>query len=338
MRLKKAIVFISVLLISMLHYLTPVDYHGIHSVYQRLYYVPIVLCAYWFGLRWGLVSSVVSSIGYLPHIFFQWAHMPMERFTQYVEIVMFLIIGSLVGMLSDIQRKQAEQIEQSNFQIRRMDRLSLLGKLAAGLAHEIRNPLGSLIGSDEILAESMGKDHPKYEFIEILQSEHRRLRDKLNEFLSFARPATPSILPNSINDVIGETAKLAQKHAQKAGCTIDLNLGAEIPDVPMDADQMKQVLLNLLLNSCQAMPEGGRITVTSLVEEEWVRVSVEDEGKGVDESISGRMFDPFFTTKKDGTGLGLAIAKQLVESMRGSIDFQRLPGGTRFNVRIPNGR
>lgn len=249
---------------------------------------------------------------------------------------MFLIIGSLVGILSDIQRKQAKQIQESNLHMRRMDRLSLLGQLAAGLAHEIRNPLGSLIGSDEILAESMGKDHPKYEFIQILQSEHRRLRDKLNEFLTFARPAAPSILPNNINDVINETARLAQKHAQKTGCLIDLHLDTKTPDIPMDADQIKQVLLNLVLNSCQAMPEGGKITISSWKDGKWVVVSVEDEGHGIDESIRDKLFNPFFTTKKEGTGLGLAIAKQLVESMHGKIDFQTSANGTRFNIRIAN--
>lgn len=322
----------------MLHYFTPVEYHNFHSIHQRLYYVPIILYAYWFGLKWGLIAFALSAAGYLPHIFLQWAHMPMERFTQYVEIVMFLIIGSLVGVLSDIQRKQARQIEESNEQIRRMDRLSLLGQLAAGLAHEIRNPLGSLIGSDEILAESLGKNHPKYEFIEILQTEHRRLRDKLNEFLSFARPASPSILPNNINDVIRETTKLALKHAQKSGCLIDFQLDTNINDVPMDADQIKQVLLNLLLNSCQAMPQGGKINISSWKKGEWVGISVEDDGPIINESIRDKLFNPFFTTKKEGTGLGLAIAKQLMESMRGQIDFQVLSNGNCFNIRIPNGK
>jgi signal transduction histidine kinase len=335
MSLKKTILLISIVLISMLHYLTPVHFHSFHSVYQRLYYVPIVLCAYWFGLRWGLAASMVSSIAYIPHILLQWAHMPMERFTQYVEIVMFFIIGSLVGLLSDIQRKQAMQIEQSNFQMRRMDRLSLLGQLAAGLAHEIRNPLGSLIGSDEILAESLGKDHPKFEFIEILQTEHRRLRDKLNEFLSFARPAVPSIIVNSVNDVIRETVKLAQKQAQKSGCPIVQKLDTELPEVPMDADLLKQIVLNLLLNACQAMPGGGTITISSWKEKGSVCIAIGDEGPGIDETVRGKLFEPFVTTKKEGTGLGLAIAKQLIESMNGHIDFESSPNGTRFTVRIP---
>jgi signal transduction histidine kinase len=334
-KIKPTVLFLAILATSVLHYTTPVTLHDFHSVYQRLYYVPIILCAYWFGFRWGLIAAIFSAITYLPHIFLHWSHMPMESFTQYVEIVMFLLIGSLVGILSDVQRKQQKQIEQAHLHMRRMDRMGLLGQLAAGLAHEIRNPLGSLIGSDEILAESLGKDHPKYEFIEILQKEHRRLRDKLNEFLSFARPVTACIIPNNLNDIVQTTVKLAEKHAQKSGCTFELDLKSGLEDVPVDADQMKQIVLNLILNACQAMPDGGKITIATLIEKEYFKILVKDQGHGIDEKIRNSIFEPFFTTKKDGTGLGLAIVKQLLETMNGSIEVQSSVNGSQFTIRIP---
>ncbi|NLE01714.1 MAG: DUF4118 domain-containing protein, partial [Fibrobacter sp.] len=270
MNTRKAILTIAVLCISILHYSTPVMLHNMHAVYQRLYYVPIILCAYWFGFRWGLFAAVFSSIAYIPHIVLQWAHMPHEMFTQYVEVVMFLVIGSLVGILSDIQKKQQEQISQARTQMHRMDRMSLLGQLAAGLAHEIRNPLGSLIGSDEILAETISKEHPQYEFIEIMQKEHRRLRDKLNEFLSFARPAPACIIKNNLNAVVKATVKFAEKQLQKTGCMVKLNLQNDLQEIPMDADWIKQILLNLLLNAYQAMPMGGTITVSTATDKKGV--------------------------------------------------------------------
>jgi two-component system, NtrC family, sensor histidine kinase HydH len=333
--MKKYLLFLSIIIISALHYLTPVMLHNFHAIYQRLYYLPIILCAYKFGFRWGLTAAIFSAIVYIPHIFLQWASMPMEMFTQYIEIIMFLVIGSLVGILSDIQKAQLKQIAQANERMNRMDKMSLLGQLAAGLAHEIRNPLGSLIGSDEILAESLGKAHPKYEFIEILQKEHRRLRDKLNEFLSFARPTPACIIPNNLNAIVKATVNLAEKQTIKSGCSLVLDLDDKLRDIPIDADRMKQILLNLLINSCQAMPNGGTITVCTWPEKESVCLSINDQGAGIDKKIISRIFEPFFTTKNDGTGLGLAIVKQLIEEMNGKIDVQSSQQGSQFTIRIP---
>jgi len=333
--LRKIGSFLAIVAISLLHYATPVMLHNYHAVYQRLYYLPIILCAYWFGLKWGLCAAAVSAIAYLPHIILQWAHMPMEMFTQYVEVVMFFVIGSFVGILSDIQKRQQKQIQDTQAQIHRMDRMSLLGQLAAGLAHEIRNPLGSLIGSDEILAQSLGKDHPKYEFVEILQKEHRRLRDKLNEFLSFARPAPACIIPNNLNDIVVATSSLAEKQIQKSGCSLYVELDKGLKDIPVDADKMKQILLNLILNASQSMPDGGKITLRTGKNEGRAFVSVEDQGQGIDAQIKEKIFEPFFTTKKDGTGLGLSIVKQLIETMNGTIDVRSDKKGSLFTVRIP---
>lgn len=333
--MKKNIIFISILVISALHYFTPVTYPQLHAVYQRLYYVPIIFSASWFGFKLGLFAAVLSSTAYIPHIVLHWAHLPLEMFTQYVEIVMFLIIGSLVGLFSDNQRKQQKQIENAHIQIRRMDRMSLLGQLAAGLAHEIRNPLGSLIGSDEILAESLGKEHPKYEFIEILQKEHRRLRDKLNHFLTFARPTPACIILNNINDVVRATIQLFEKQAAKSGCTISFEPNNSLQEIPLDADQMKQALLNLLLNACQEMSEGGNIAVSTWPDYPWICISVQDQGKGIDPKNIDQIFEPFFTTKPDGTGLGLAIVKQLAETMNGSVGVHSNETGSKFTIRIP---
>jgi two-component system, NtrC family, sensor histidine kinase HydH len=332
--MKKYSLFLSVIAISALHYFTPVMLHDWHAIFQRLYYLPIILAAYKYGFRWGLLIAAVSALAYLPHIFLQWSAMPMEMFTQYVEVVMFFVIGSLVGILSDIQKKQQQQIEQTSQQMYRMDRMSLLGQLAAGLAHEIRNPLGSMIGSDEILAAAMGKDHPKYEFVEILQKEHRRLRDKLNEFLSFARPSPACIILNNINDIVMATIALAEKQVQKSGCNLIADLDSRLKDIPLDADRMKQILLNLIINSCQAMPDGGTITVSTWSEKGVVCLSVKDQGLGIDGQIINRIFEPFFTTKKEGTGLGLAIVKQLIDEMNAKIDVQSTSHGTQFTIRI----
>lgn len=326
----------SIVAVSLLHYLSPIHLHSAHAIFQRLYYIPVILGAYWFGLRFGLVIALLSAAGYLPHIFFQWSVMPHEMFTQYVEIVMFFVVGSMVGIMSDFHRAQQKRILEANEQIRRMDRLSLLGQLSAGLAHEIRNPLGSLMGSVQILDKEILPTNPKREFVEIIQKELRRLSGKLDEFLKFARPAPPHPVPNSLNDIVKESVQLVEKQAAQGGVVLNLHLAPAMPLAAVDSDHVKQILLNLLLNAVQASPIRGRITISTWANGRMVGLSVEDEGSGIPESSLEKIFDPFYTTKPEGTGLGLSIVKQLVDAMRGSIEVISLPKGVRFDVRIPN--
>jgi signal transduction histidine kinase len=293
--------------------------------------------AYWFGFKGGIIFSAAIAIAYIPHIFIQWSSNPHESFTQYVEIIMFLIIGSLLGVLSDIQRLKNFQLREANERIVRMDRLSLLGQLAAGLAHEIRNPLGSLIGSAEIIEGALGVGHQKYEFAQIMKKELLRLRDKLNEFLKFARPASPNIVPNHLNDVVHSTVTLAEKQAVKMNCRIALALDENMPIVPIDAEQIGQILLNLLLNAVQAMPGGGTVTVSTGYTDKALVLDVRDEGPGLEPGSEEKIFEPFYTKKTDGTGLGLAIAKQLVEGMNGTLTVAPSERGARFVLRIPHG-
>lgn len=338
MKAKTVWLLVAVIIISLLHYLSPVQYHHLHAIYQRLYYVPIILASYWFGMKGGLGLAILSGASYLPHIIFQWSFHPHEAFTQYVEIVMFLVVASMVGVLSDIQRKQRRRIEEAMHQIRRMDRLSLLGQLAAGLAHEIRNPLGGLIGSAEILQTGLEKGHPKREFADIMLKELSRLKAKLNEFLFFAKPAAPQIVPNDINDVVKASVSLVEKQASRSGVSVRLQLDEAIPMIPMDSEQIKQVVLNLMLNSVQAMPEGGSITVCTCLTKNGIRLSIEDQGEGISREDLEKIYEPFFTTKPEGTGLGLAIVRQLVDGMGGSIQAVPLETGTRFEIGIPHGQ
>jgi signal transduction histidine kinase len=264
--------------------------------------------------------------------------MPHETFTQYVEIVMFFVVGSMVGVMSDFQKAQQKKILDANEQIRRMDRLSLLGQLSAGLAHEIRNPLGSLMGSVEILDKEIPKDNPKREFVEIIGKELRRLNAKLDEFLRFARPAAPHPVSSDLSDIVRESVKLVERQVSKSGIRIELQLAKNLQPVPLDVQQVKQVLLNLLLNAVQACTQSGRIVVCTWADDHVVGFSVEDNGPGIPKSAQERIFDPFFTTKPDGTGLGLSIVKQLVDVMQGSIQIVSPEKGVRLEVRIPNAK
>ena len=196
------VVFAGVLGASLLHYLTPPQLLLWHNIFQRLYYLPIVYAAIHFGLRGGVSTAVGSAILYIPHIL-TWSSHPNYEMNQYAEIVVFLLVGSVTGILADRERAQKKQLEatteelrrvyrelQESFeQIKRADRLSAIGEMAASLAHEIRNPLGSIEGAAGILEDPQIAEGTREEFIGIIRKESRRLNRLLTNLLDFARPA-----------------------------------------------------------------------------------------------------------------------------------------------------
>jgi signal transduction histidine kinase len=325
------------IVISIFHYFTPTSLHHWHNIYQRLYYLPIIQAAYFFGLRLGLGYALLCGLLYVPHIFFQWSFSPHHSFTQYVEISMFFIIAALVGFLREIQKRQEQKILKQQEDLFRADRLSLLGKLAAGLAHEIKNPLAGLLGSAEILRKDMGEGHPKAEFAHIIETELKRLNRKLNEFLSFARVKPLELLPNNLNDIIEATLTILASQLERLNISMEKNLNPDLPLVSMDAEQMKQVVLNLMLNGIEAMPAGGRLGISTAVNENMLEIQISDNGPGIPPAIIDKIFDPFFTKKPKGTGLGLAVAKQIIDRHKGDITVESGKKGTQFLLRIPYG-
>jgi signal transduction histidine kinase len=275
----------------------------------------------------------------------------------YVEIFLFLVIGITTGILSQMERKQRRRYEQAIIrldeshrklreqtevlfqteeQLRRADRLSALGELSAGMAHEIRNPLGSIKGAAEILKDDYRPNDPKFEFVEILLKETDRLNAIVQEFLNFARPKPPELRRTDINDVIESVLTLTAQPLRKAGVTVEKQLDRSIGARDLDAGLLQQALLNLVLNAIQAMPAGGTLTVTSALRGPCLEVSVADTGEGIAPDVRKRLFTPFFTTKQDGTGLGLAITYRIIENHQGTINVESEPGkGARFTVRIP---
>ena len=347
------------LLITLVHYLVGGGAAGLlHSVLGHLYIVPIILSAYWYGIIGGIVVSIASVLLFSPHLFIHW-HDPFLDVYNFVEVFLFLLIGATTGILSQMERHQRARYEQAldkldeshrklreqtdvlfqtEEQLRRADRLSALGELSAGIAHEIRNPLGAIKGVAEILKDDYAPDAPKYEFIQILLKETDRLNGILQDFLSFARPKPLKYQRTDINAVIESVLALTAQHAKKTGVLVEKRLGAEIGTWDLDAGLLTQVFLNLVLNALQAMPSGGILTLTSGISDRVITITVSDTGSGIAPENRKKLFTPFFTTKKDGTGLGLAIAYRIIQNHRGDIDVLSEEGnGTSFLVTIPVG-
>ena len=341
------LVVVMILAVTILHYCTGTDHSNYHGIYRRLYYLPIILSGFWFGIRGGVSAGLVVSVIYTPHVLLQWQHHPAVRLEQTLEILLYNIIGILTGLLSsqvNFQRLRAEKnmrhltesynklkqqadiIVEIEDQLRQADRLTALGELSAGLAHEIRNPLGSIRGTAEILYDSLPEDHHFGEFSKILIKEVDRLNQVVEDFLNFARPNSNPQTEFKPGEVLHEVIQLVQQQAIAGRIAIHW----EQPPIPLavgDPIQFKQVFLNLILNALQAIQSDGEVWIESKIAEEETILIFRDSGPGIPVDLLDKVFNPFFTTKLDGTGLGLAITYRIVQSYHGKISVNNSPNG-----------
>jgi two-component system sensor histidine kinase HydH len=336
--------------VSVLHYATSAEQAWLHNVYQRLYYAPIVMGAYWFGVRGGLVTAFAAVVAYVPHIQHTWASNVPYAASQYAELVLFHCAGLLVGFLADVQRKLTNQyqraaasLEAANRDLResqehvlRADRLSTLGEIAAGLAHEIRNPLAGMKGALEIVASRVPPGTPEAEFTGIATTELGRLDSLVGEFLLYARPREPEFRTASLHDVIDHVVFLLTPEAERACVRVVRDESARLPGVRMDPEQIQQVLFNVALNGVQASPEGSELQVRTRLEAGWVVIEVRDQGPGIAPEHRDRLFDPFFTTKTLGTGLGLGVSQRIMAAHGGRVEMDGAePHGTVVRLALP---
>lgn len=222
-------------------------------------------------------------------------------------------------------------------QLRRTDQLVALGTLAAGLAHEIRNPLGSIQGLVELLREDMTVDDPRVAYSDTILKTVDHLNRLVGELLGFARPATDQTRPEDINCLLEHA--LLQIHYSTTNNNIEVikNLTPERPLILADAEKLTQALTNILHNACQSMPSGGRITVSTTVQPPaFVTISITNTGSYIPPGEQEKIFYPFYTTRKEGTGLGLSIAYQIIAAHSGTIRVESWPEkGTRFQITLP---
>jgi len=343
--------------VSLSHYLTPVggheghDYHAHHAILRWFSHIPIILAGFWFGVKGGLFCSLVVTALYVPHVLFQWGGGTME---QWLEIVLYNILGGVTGLLSDGQKRDrdrhkeaAEELDRAyaklkdqtrvilktEEQLRQADRLSALGELSAGLAHEVKTPLASIRGAVEILCGPSVNEEEREEFSQILIREADRLNRVVTQFLDFARPKGDGVPEAELNAAVDEILQLVRLEAERRNVTVERSLGEGLPCVLIDPEQLRQVVLNLVVNALQAMEAGGILTLSTTLDGDLARLTVTDTGDGIPEDLRIRIFEPFVTGRSDGTGLGLSIVKRILENHGATISVRaRADGGTEFDV------
>jgi signal transduction histidine kinase len=244
-----------------------------------------------------------------------------------------------------VQRER--ELKQSQDTLRRADRLSSLGLLTAGLAHEIRNPLVAIRTFTQLLPERYDDPEFREGFQGLALKEVDRICGLITDLLTFARPSKPNVAPENVNDVVDNIARILETQAKEKGVEISRQFGADLPKAWIDREQMKQVFMNLILNAIQAMTSAGKVTLLSRTVErngvepagEFVQVEVRDNGIGIPEENLQHIFDPFFTSKDEGSGLGLAVSHQIVQEHGGFVTVESTVGkGTSFFVHMPVGK
>jgi two-component system NtrC family sensor kinase len=234
--------------------------------------------------------------------------------------------------------ERSEEIRKIHSQLFRSDKLASLGKLAAGVAHEINNPLTGILANSSLLLEDLPADDPRREDVDIIVRETIRCREIVKRLLDFARQTKPQKKLTDVNALIDNILLLVRNQTSFRNITISKDLAEGLPQILCDIDQIQQVFINIILNAAEAMTGGGSLSVATAVPagSEFLTVTIADTGPGIPEEVRERIFDPFFTTKEHGTGLGLSISYGIVEQHGGDITVESTLGkGSTFTVRLP---
>lgn len=328
----------------------PAEYVTAHNILHHLNFFPLMMAGMLFGLRGAIYAALFAAIINAPVIAVHWARWPMDAKDQIVELSIFSAAGLIAGMLSDRERAQRLKLErtrqelervylelQSNIeQMKKAERLSAAGQLAASLAHEIRNPLASISGAAGILQRRSAPPEYQQESLDILQKESQRLNKLLTNFLNFAKPRAPRLQPTDLNELLLSVQSLAEHSVLSHPVNFTLDFRCKNIDIECDPEQLKQVLLNLVLNAVDASPDHSTVQICAGKIVQKVYIDVNDAGSGISDEAAKHIFDPFFTTKPKGTGLGLAISSMIVAQHGGTLSFHgNNRNGTTFRIELP---
>lgn len=246
-------------------------------------------------------------------------------------------IGELIegfNQMVYVLKDGIKRLEETNNEKMRLERLSALGEMSMTVAHEIKNPLNAIRGAVCYLKENF-KGEVLNEFLSIIEDETKRLNDIVTSFLRFSRPLPLELQMSNINSLIKETVDLIRQEATENNVEVIMSLNEEIPPFLFDPKQLKQVILNLLVNALDATDEGGTIKISTDIHDSKVNLVISDTGKGIDEEIIQDIFKPFFTTKTRGSGLGLACVERIVNAHKGNIIVNSKKGlGTEFVIAL----
>jgi signal transduction histidine kinase len=329
---------------------------GVSSSFYITLLLPVITAATSFGLLGMALTSLLASAAYLSFLVFLQAdqYIAQDQIRELVlRVLLFPVVGYLTYELASANQVEkekaqaaAEELARSNrnlqeaqAELRRGERLAALGQLTAGLAHELRNPLGTMKTSAELLTRKVSAENAvAREMAGFIASEVDRTNSLIGRFLDFARPQHLKLETADITTLLDSAISRFEREQGSIGThvTIFKNYSPDVPPVRFDAQLMERVIANLLSNAAQASPAGGVVTVKTFSDQSEVEISVIDRGSGIDPKNVENIFNPFFTTKPEGIGFGLAIVSKIVAEHGGRITVESTLGeGSIFRVFLP---
>ncbi len=321
---------------------------AVNSNYYLVFLLPVVTASTSFGPAGATGFILLASGAYLSFLLFiDWSRYTIEESDisrLCLRLSFIALVGYLTHRLAEASRKEqrkyeiaASQLQEAEDTVRRSERLAALGQLTAGLAHELRNPLGTMKASAEILTKNLPAENAlALEMAGFISTEVDRTNSLITRFLEFARPTPLRLKATDLGEVIDRAIAQLERLRPGVAANIYKNYSPDIRPFPIDGEIIERVVYNLLLNAVQATPSGGAITVKTRQAGGAAEISVIDRGSGIEPKHLENIFNPFFTTKPDGVGLGLAIVSKLVDEHGGEIAVESEAGkGAIFIVRLP---
>jgi two-component system, NtrC family, sensor histidine kinase HydH len=341
----------SLLVITFLHYSTLPGFSQLHAVYRNFYFLPIVFAALYFGFWGGLLAALAASLLFAPHILFKWGSFPEDSVNDLLVVVVFygvaIITGITIDRLRDSETRQARMVgeleeslrrlEVQGEELRRAERLSALGMLVGGLAHEIRNPVGIIRASAQLLA--MDGSPATNEATAVIQQETDRIEALVQELLDYAGGERLQRKRVDIAALLHHVAERVRPLTASTGVKTEVAVDPTLGEVDLDEAQIERTLVGLCMNAVQAMDRPGRLTLQAArvqCPDPCLEIRVSDTGPGIPHEQQNRIFDPFFSTKDSGTGLGLSVVQRVVCDHGGRVWVaSELGKGAVFFIRIP---
>lgn len=331
---------------------------SVHDIHRTLFLIPVMYSAIVFRVKGSIFSSIAFLCIILPRaILFSPYPDPLMR------SLLFVLVGMLIGLLVATQlnfiererlskkrlvttyRKLSEyhkQLKDSQEQLIQAEKLTSLGQLAAQITHEINNPMASILAYTQLLSRQLKEGSASKEnalnYLDKIEAETSHSSNLVNSLLDFARRSPPKRAEADINELLERALELIKYSTGLVNIEVEKNLSKDLPKLVIDAEQIRQVLVNLILNATQVMPSGGTLTLMTKKVGEEVIISVKDTGFGISKQNMRRLFEPFFTTKDDvqGVGLGLSVSYGIIKRHNGRIEVQSKEGkGTTFTIHLP---
>jgi signal transduction histidine kinase len=326
--IKMGLIVSAVFLISLFHYMTVPAAGMRHVIYRELYILPIILGAFWFGIRGGLATAVVISILYGPLVLMWPDRLTPHDLGNILEIFFFNLIGGLLGWLKD--REALQQVR-----LREAENLATMGRATAMIAHDLKAPLITIAGLARRLSRKIPPASSEGEKVMVIRQQAERLEKLVMDMLSFAKPMELSLEPADLCHLLTEAKDAVQETMKNSGINIDLP--TETPcTCRFDHEKMILVVVNLFSNAIEASAADENISVSLQDDSGKISIEISDRGTGIPENIKENIFEPFVSGKPKGTGLGLSICRKIVEAHSGQLTCSNnADGGTTFRILLP---